>query len=266
MNTGQWRCGVKTETTLAMRSYAVRAARLAVVAVLPVAFGACTWFTDFKRQPAIEPWEPVSQQDADSTTPPRGQPKYSVPMQGTSAAAYGISHAALPATVDSFTPIPNPVPADARSLAAGRMEYQINCAVCHGYAGDANSELARMKYVFAPSLLTDVAKARSAGYIYGIIRNGRGLMAPYNRIEEADRWDVANYVKALQAGTADTTRIGMPGENGATVPGPSMTAPTKPAPYVHPTVVPTPGSPNINSATYKGSQKAPEAPGKEKHE
>ena len=38
------------------------------------------------------------------------------------------------------------------------------------------------------------------GVIFGIIRNGRGLMPPYNRIEENDRWDLINYLRALQAG------------------------------------------------------------------
>ena len=93
-------------------------------------------------------------------------------------------------------------------------------------------------------------------------------MPTYNRIEEADRWDVANYVKALQAGTADTMPAGMPGQNGTTVPGPSQTAPTVPSRFAHPTVVPSRGSLNINSATYKGAEaKSPEgATSKEKPE
>jgi len=78
------------------------------------------------------------------------------------------------------------------------------------------------------------------------------VMPNYNRIEEADRWDVVNYVRALQAGTADTTLAGYPGQNGATVPGPSRTAPTRPAPFLAPSQQPTPGSPNINAATFKG--------------
>ncbi|MBL0172719.1 MAG: cytochrome c [Gemmatimonadaceae bacterium] len=260
---------MKTESTPIVEM-ATRVMRVAAIAMLPIAFGACTWFTDFKRQPAIEPWEPVSQNVSDTTTPPRGQPKYSVPMQGTSGTAYGISYSALPVTTDSFAAIPSPFAADARSLANGRLEYQINCAVCHGYAGDANGGLKRVNagYAFAPSLLTDLAKTRTVGYIYGIIRNGRGVMPTYNRVEEADRWDVANYVKALQAGTADTTMAGMPGENGTTVPGPSQTAPTVPSRFAHPTVVPTRGSLNINSATFKGAEiKAPEgAASKEKPE
>ncbi len=261
---------MKTETTVSRYAGVVRAWRAATVIVLPLAFGACSWFTDFKRQPAIEPWEPVSQNVNDTTTPPRGQPKYSVPIQGTSGAAYGISYSAMPATTDSFAAIPSPLAADARSLANGKLEYQINCAVCHGNAGDANGGLKRVNagYAFAPSLLTDLAKTRTVGYMYGIIRNGRGVMPNYNRIEEADRWDVANYVQALQAGTADTTLAGMPGQNGTTVPGPSQTAPTVPSKFAHPTVVPTRGSLNINSATYKGSaKKSPDgATSTEKHE
>jgi len=259
---------VKTES---MQQYATRLARVSAVIVLPIAFGACSWFTDFKRQPSIEPWEPVSQTDADSTTPPRGQPKYSVPMQGTSGAAYAISYQALPTTIDSFNVVMNPTPVDDRSIANGRQHYQINCAVCHGNSGDGKGGLVKVNpaYAFAPSLLTPSALGRSDGYLYGMMRNGRGVMPNYNRIEEADRWDVVNYVRALQGKTsikADTTPSGIPGQNGTTVPGPSQSAPTLPSKFGHPTVMPTPGSPNINSATYKGAEKAPEGASKEKHE
>jgi mono/diheme cytochrome c family protein len=226
-------------------------ARSAAVLMLPLTFGACSWFTDFKRQPSIEPWEPMSQTDADSTTPPRGNPQYSVPVQGTAVAAFQVSYKALP---DSLAGIANPTPTSPASLANGRMNYQINCAVCHGNAGDGNGGLKKVNpgYGYSPSLLTDKAKGYTDGYLYGIMRNGRGAMPSYARIEERDRWDVVNYVRTLQAGTADTTLIGYPGQNGATVPGPSQTAPTLPAPYRKPNQQPTPGSPNLNSATYKG--------------
>jgi mono/diheme cytochrome c family protein len=233
-----------------------RVARFTLVLLLPVAFGACEWFTDFKTQPHIEPWEAVSQNPNDTTTPPRGQPMYSVPIQGTVSPAFLYSYTPAPATLDSMAGIPNPHAADDRSLAEGRMQYQINCAVCHGNAGGGltTSPLARVNpaYAWSPSLLTEAAVARSDGYIYAIIRNGRGAMPNYNRVEESERWDIVNYLRALQAGTADTTLVGYPGENGPTVPGASFTAPTRPAPYVHPGVQVTPGSPGINSATFKG--------------
>jgi hypothetical protein len=86
----------------------------------------------------------------------------------------------------------------------------------------------------AISIISDLTKGRADGYIYGMLRNGRGLMPTYNRIEEMDRWDVVNYVRALQGqipNTAGVGPVGYPGQNGATVPGYSATAPTRPAPH-----------------------------------
>jgi hypothetical protein len=87
----------------------------------------------------------------------------------------------------------------------------------------------------APTLLTDITKNRTDGYIWGIIRNGRGLMPTYDRIEDADRWDVVLYVRALQGNlagvVADTSPAGTPGQNGRTVPGSTRMAPTRPVPY-----------------------------------
>ena len=73
------------------------------------------------------------------------------------------------------------------------------------------------------------------GYIFGMIRNGRGLMPTYNRIEEMDRWDVVNYVRGLQGKLPQpvpTGPVGCPGETGACVARvPRSTAPTRPVPY-----------------------------------
>lgn len=245
---------MKPETSNLMPAAVSRALRASVAIALPLSLGACSWFTDFKNQPRIEPWEPVSQNDADSLTPPRGNPQFSVPVQGVRVGAWQIGYQPLPQVIDSFSPLPNPTPSSEESLANGKKFYQINCAVCHGMAGDGNGGLKKVNpaYGFSPSLLTESAKGRTDGYIWGMLRNGRGIMPSYNRIEDLDRWDVVNYVRSLQKGGADTTLIGYPGQNGTTVPGPSQTAPTKPAPFVKPTQQPTPGSPNINSATFKG--------------
>ena len=74
----------------------------------------------------------------------------------------------------------------------------------------------------------------SDGYLYGMIRNGRGLMPSYNRIEHMDRWDVVNYIRGLQGRlgrTVPTGPVGTPGETGDKVPGPTMMGPTRPAPH-----------------------------------
>jgi mono/diheme cytochrome c family protein len=190
---------------------------------------ACSWFTDFKQQPKIDPWESLA-----DTIPPRGNPQSSVPMYGTAAPGYEYGRGQLPGAIDSMSAILNPTPPDARSLANGRINFQINCAVCHGPLGHGDGPAT--KYGMAGINLTlDVTKNRTDGYIFGMIRNGRGLMPTYNRIEEPDRWDIVNYLRSLQGkfGTPPDTTHGFPGENGTTVPGPSISAPTRPAPYYH---------------------------------
>jgi hypothetical protein len=61
-------------------------------------------------------------------------------------------------------------------------------------------------------------------------------MQSYNRIEESERWDLINYLRALQSGAANVAvgPVGRPGETGALVPGATMTAPTRPAPFYRP--------------------------------
>ena len=216
------------------------AALLAAGALLA---SACSWFTDFKDQPDIDPW----QSPAD-TIGARGNPQGSVPVSGAIAPSYVASYANGGKVLDdTLAALRNPVAADARSLDNGRKYYQINCAVCHGLAGGAaaapgggalgDGPVAGPKYGFyPPSLRTDRVRGFSDGYIWGIIRNGRGLMPSYDRIEEMDRWDVVNYVRALQAAnvTVPTTPAGTPGQTGHTVPGYTRTGPTVPSPYVHP--------------------------------
>lgn len=216
---------------------AMRRLRLVAVAALPFAFGACDWFTDFKNQPKIEPWEPMSQEEGDTLRGFRGQPQYSVPVTGSFVAGYEISYTPSPATVDSIGRVAvNPTAPSEASLLNGRKYYQINCAVCHGDAGQGNGSATKYG-VPSISIVMDMTKGRSDGYIYGMMRNGRGAMPTYNRIEEMDRWDVVNYVRALQGtipNTAGVGPVGYPGQGGSAVPGYTAMAPTRPAPFVKP--------------------------------
>ena len=193
--------------------------------LLPAVLGACSWFTDFKRQPAVMPWE-----TRNDSIPPRGQPQFSVPVQGTMAPAFAVSYTALP---DSFAALANPVAGDARSAENGRKLYQINCAVCHGDTGAGNGPA--VKYGMAGiSIVTDMTRNRTDGYLYGMIRNGRGIMPSYNRIEEMDRWDVVNYVRGLQGrlgAAVPTGPVGAPGQTGETLPGPTLIGPNRWVPH-----------------------------------
>jgi mono/diheme cytochrome c family protein len=206
----------------------------AILLIGPLALytSGCEWFTDFKRQPSLWTWEPVK----DTLTPSRGNPQFSVPVTGTAMAGFQVSYSALPGTIDSMSVIPNPTPVSDKSLANGRKYFQINCAVCHGdrAMGDGPATKFGMPGI---NLTSDVTRGRADGYIYGMIRNGRGLMPPYNRIEEMDRWDVVNYLRGLQGSIGRAVAIGplaAPGVTGDKLPGATTTAPTRPAPFVKP--------------------------------
>jgi mono/diheme cytochrome c family protein len=230
----------------------------AALLLAPLVLTACDWFTDFKRQPSVKPWGQFSA-DSGELKGFRGQPASSVSTIGSFAPGYAVSYAPLPATIDSFATIQNPVAPDARSLLNGRKYYQITCAPCHGDAGDANSPMKQLSpmYAFVLSLVTDQAKGKTDGYIWGMMRNGRGLMPSANRIEEMDRWDVVNYVRGLQGKYAvEQGPVGRPGETGDKLPGVSLTAPTVPAKYFHPTVVARPAKPERERP---GETKKPEA-------
>ena len=205
------------------------AARALVLLALPALLAGCEWFTDFKEQPKVDPWE----SPADSV-PPRAAPQYSVPITGTFAPAYAVSYQPMPPTIDSMSGIPNPTPPSDSSLANGRRYYQINCSVCHGDNGGGNGPVTKYSPAFAISLLGAPTQARTDGYIFGMIRNGRGLMPTYDRIEEMDRWDVVNYVRALQGRLgrpAEIGPLGYPGQGGYTVPGYTAIGPTRPVPH-----------------------------------
>ena len=210
-----------------VRSSAVTSAVMSVVTVLLL--GGCSWFTDFKQQPKIDPWESV----ADSI-PPRHNPQASVPIYGSTAPGFAYDRAATIAAINAMAALTNPVPADARSLRNGAQQFAINCSVCHGPAGAGDGPVTRFGYPPMPiGPGSNAATTLSDGYLFGIIRNGRGLMPPYNRIEESDRWDLINYLRALQSGAANlpTDVTALPGITGDRMPGPSMTAPTRPAPH-----------------------------------
>ncbi|MBW3535178.1 MAG: c-type cytochrome [Gemmatimonadetes bacterium] len=96
----------------------------------------------------------------------------------------------------------NPVPADEASLARGQVMYDRNCTVCHGANGmsDQAPILPKLPLMGAYNLATGAALDYTDGYIYGMIRIGRGLMPSYgHRIGHYDRWHIVNYVRQLQA-------------------------------------------------------------------
>ena len=108
------------------------------------------------------------------------------------------STAAPSDSAKGFRAGPN-VPVVPRSVdAAGDTLFLTYCAPCHGAAGDAKGTVSSR--IGAPSLLTGRARGYSDGYIYSIIRYGRGVMPRYGDkvYLPADRWAIVNHVRKLQ--------------------------------------------------------------------
>ena len=204
--------------------------RAVVAAFLLLGTTGCEWFTDFKRQPHVVTWESWR---TDSLGV-RGAPQGSVPLDGTAVPAWMVSYSPTIATLDSMAGIQNPVPVTEASLANGRKYFEINCAVCHGSNGDGQTPNSRYGIISIP-LTGEITRVRTDGYIFGMIRNGRNTMPSYNRIEERDRWDVVNYVRALQGLVTDVPfergPLALPGVNGPMVPGPGTIGPYRAIPH-----------------------------------
>jgi mono/diheme cytochrome c family protein len=92
------------------------------------------------------------------------------------------------------------------SINRGKFVYETYCLVCHGTGGHGDGPIsadAGGPFAGVRSLVTDTVGRRSDGYLYGVIVNaqvmGRGLMPRYgDKIRGTDRWDLVNYVRALQ--------------------------------------------------------------------
>jgi mono/diheme cytochrome c family protein len=84
-------------------------------------------------------------------------------------------------------------------LERGRERYNIYCAVCHGISGEGNGEIVQRGFPAPPTYHSERLRNAPIGHFYDVITNGYGVMYPYaSRVEPADRWAIAAYIRALQ--------------------------------------------------------------------
>jgi mono/diheme cytochrome c family protein len=84
-------------------------------------------------------------------------------------------------------------------LTRGQERFNIDCAVCHGHAGDGDGMIVRRGFRRPPSYHIERLRQAPAGHFYDVASNGFGAMPSYaNRIDVADRWAIVAYIRALQ--------------------------------------------------------------------
>lgn len=95
----------------------------------------------------------------------------------------------------------NPLQPTPEVLARGQQLYTQHCYACHGSEGAGNGPVVGPgKFPFAPASDAAAVARYSDGYLYGIIRVGRGLMPAYgDRSGHLDRWAMVLYMRQLGA-------------------------------------------------------------------
>jgi mono/diheme cytochrome c family protein len=99
-----------------------------------------------------------------------------------------------------------PMPVTKDLIERGRQRFNINCAVCHGRAGDGVSVVAKRMIVKVPSYHQARLRTAPIGHFVNVMANGYGSMFSYAaRVAPADRWAIATYIRALQLSQGATT-------------------------------------------------------------
>ncbi|HEY7132108.1 MAG TPA: cytochrome c [Candidatus Limnocylindrales bacterium] len=129
------------------------------------------------------------------------------------------------ATPDSS--LVNPEPATVTSVDEGNRLYQANCAACHGVSGEGGGPLANTTPIQPPSLKAHLAQ-HTDGDLFYWISNGLpgGMPAWSSKLSETDRWNVINYLRAINAPGASIA----PASSGPASAGPESVAPGVVAP------------------------------------
>jgi mono/diheme cytochrome c family protein len=186
------------------------------------------WFDHMIEARYIHPYETaaVSRATPEGTVPVSGgEPDWSAEwISGRLTTANALRNPLTAGGAGAPRPGPN-VPVIPRGIEAmGDTLYQNFCTVCHGPTGNADGTVSRQ--IGAPSLLTARARAYSDGYLYSIIRYGRGVMPRYGDKVYApiERWAIVSHVRRLQARSPAPPAA--PGAAAPIPPGPSATGST----------------------------------------
>jgi mono/diheme cytochrome c family protein len=176
---------------------------LAIFALVALVSGACTKidnalasvpiFAFMRSAPSFDPYEM-----------PLPAPPGSIPFSSPNGGELLPPLEATPAALTAFGASPHAVnplsPEDANAQALGKVMYERHCLVCHGAQGRGDGPvIGPGKFPMALPLVSGTALGLSDGYIYGIIRAGRGLMPAYGtRMTHTERWAVVMYVRQMQ--------------------------------------------------------------------
>ena len=172
---------MSTSLSVILRRFAMLALAAGVVVGILLLFSydiiKIDWPSFMEIQPSYKPMEN-----------PLPVPERSIPIEG-------------PAFIPNMGAPKNPVAADDASVARGSELFHVNCTSCHGVDGKGTGPISAFLVNKKPVDLTGlVATSLSDGAIFTVISNGTpgGMPALNENLTVRERWDVVNYVRALQ--------------------------------------------------------------------
>jgi cytochrome c553 len=92
-----------------------------------------------------------------------------------------------------------PFPITRADLERGRERFNVYCTPCHDYTGSGRGMIVQRGFPQPPSYHIQRLREAPVGHFYQVMTNGFGAMYSYAaRIEPADRWRIAAYIRVLQ--------------------------------------------------------------------
>lgn len=192
---------------------------LSLLALSGLALGGC--HTDMWIQPKVKPLQQsdfftdqASSRPVVPHTVARGQ------LRADTLFETGLVNDKLVTTLPAIVGKGRPFKSTLEMLRRGKDRFDIFCTPCHGALGDGKGMIAQRGLSLRrepASYHTDRLRKMPIGHFFDVMTNGYGVMYSYaSRIETADRWAVAAYIRALQR-----SQRPMPGD----VPEDAMRAP-----------------------------------------
>ncbi|MFI5132704.1 MAG: c-type cytochrome [Chitinophagales bacterium] len=100
---------------------------------------------------------------------------------------------------DNYIKMSNPIKADAKSIAAGKALYVVNCEPCHGKKGIGNGTKAADLKTVPGNFTKESFQAQTDGAIFYKMTEGRKEMpkAKKDLPNDIDRWSLVNYLRTF---------------------------------------------------------------------
>ena len=92
-----------------------------------------------------------------------------------------------------------PFPITKADLDRGRERFNVYCTPCHDYTGSGQGMIVQRGFPQPPSYHIQRLRDAPVGHFYEVMTNGFGAMYSFAaRVEPADRWRIAAYIRVLQ--------------------------------------------------------------------